>query len=225
MYPNGGPSSPAPYQPPAQRSRAVVIAGWVLLVLAALVALGSLVGGDGFAGRIAGLLLAATLAVLGVMLVRPFASWKVAGPGAALALVLSMLIMPSTPKEPTPASGLVGPTSAAAVTSSATATVTVTATTTTTSSSPAPSTTTAAPTTTTTTTAALPNPGVTETDTRTPVPAPPRTVTTEPTNDSPSAYYKNCDAAKAAGAAPMRRGEPGYRPGLDRDGDGIACDR
>lgn len=40
-----------------------------------------------------------------------------------------------------------------------------------------------------------------------------------------SAYYKNCDAAKAANAAPIRRGEPGYRNALDRDGDGIACDR
>ncbi|MFI1936979.1 excalibur calcium-binding domain-containing protein [Streptomyces purpureus] len=40
-----------------------------------------------------------------------------------------------------------------------------------------------------------------------------------------SAYYKNCDAVRAADAAPIRRGEPGYRPGLDRDGDGIACDR
>lgn len=38
-------------------------------------------------------------------------------------------------------------------------------------------------------------------------------------------YHRNCAAARAAGAAPMRRGEPGYRPGLDRDNDGIACDR
>ncbi|HTQ16173.1 excalibur calcium-binding domain-containing protein, partial [Mycobacterium sp.] len=30
-------------------------------------------------------------------------------------------------------------------------------------------------------------------------------------------------AACAAGAAPIRRGQPGYRPELDRDGDGIAC--
>ncbi|MFI6938539.1 excalibur calcium-binding domain-containing protein [Streptomyces sp. NPDC050418] len=28
-----------------------------------------------------------------------------------------------------------------------------------------------------------------------------------------------------AGAAPIYRGQPGYRSGLDRDGDGIACDR
>ena len=37
-------------------------------------------------------------------------------------------------------------------------------------------------------------------------------------------YYPNCDAARAAGAAPIRRGQPGYRPGLDRDNDGIACE-
>lgn len=39
-----------------------------------------------------------------------------------------------------------------------------------------------------------------------------------------SVYYKNCDAARAAGVAPIRVGEPGYRKGLDRDGDGTACD-
>ena len=39
-----------------------------------------------------------------------------------------------------------------------------------------------------------------------------------------SAYYKNCDAARAAGVAPIRRGQPGYRPALDRDNDGIACE-
>lgn len=38
------------------------------------------------------------------------------------------------------------------------------------------------------------------------------------------AYYPNCAAARAAGVAPLYRGEPGYRPGLDRDGDGIACE-
>lgn len=39
-----------------------------------------------------------------------------------------------------------------------------------------------------------------------------------------SAYYRNCAAARAAGAAPIYRGEPGYRPPLDRDGDGVACE-
>lgn len=39
------------------------------------------------------------------------------------------------------------------------------------------------------------------------------------------AYYSNCAAVRAAGAAPIHRGQPGYRSGLDRDGDGVACDR
>ena len=39
------------------------------------------------------------------------------------------------------------------------------------------------------------------------------------------AYYANCTEAKAAGAAPMYEGDPGYRSGLDRDHDGIACDK
>jgi hypothetical protein len=36
-------------------------------------------------------------------------------------------------------------------------------------------------------------------------------------------YYPDCDAARDAGATPLRRGDPGYRPPLDRDGDGVAC--
>jgi hypothetical protein len=37
-------------------------------------------------------------------------------------------------------------------------------------------------------------------------------------------YYKNCDAVRAAGAAPIRTGDPGYSRKLDRDGDGVACE-
>ncbi len=37
-------------------------------------------------------------------------------------------------------------------------------------------------------------------------------------------YYPNCAAARASGAVPIYRGEPGYRPALDRDGDGVACE-
>ena len=40
-----------------------------------------------------------------------------------------------------------------------------------------------------------------------------------------SDYYANCTAARAAGAAPLSAGQPGYRAGLDRDNDGIACDK
>lgn len=41
---------------------------------------------------------------------------------------------------------------------------------------------------------------------------------------APSVYFVNCDAARAAGAAPIAQGQPGYRSELDRDNDGTACD-
>lgn len=40
-----------------------------------------------------------------------------------------------------------------------------------------------------------------------------------------AAYYPNCAAAKAAGAAPLRIGQAGYRAGLDGDSDGVACEK
>lgn len=36
--------------------------------------------------------------------------------------------------------------------------------------------------------------------------------------------FANCAAARAAGAAPVRRGDPGYGRHLDRDGDGVGCE-
>lgn len=36
--------------------------------------------------------------------------------------------------------------------------------------------------------------------------------------------FANCSAARAAGAAPVRRGSPGYGRHLDRDGDGVGCE-
>jgi multidrug efflux pump subunit AcrA (membrane-fusion protein) len=39
-----------------------------------------------------------------------------------------------------------------------------------------------------------------------------------------AAYYANCTAAKAAGAAPLYAGQPGYSTSLDRDRDGVACE-
>lgn len=41
---------------------------------------------------------------------------------------------------------------------------------------------------------------------------------------SGSAYYSNCAAARAAGAAPVRAGDAGYSRRLDRDGDGVGCE-
>ncbi|MGJ0118766.1 GmrSD restriction endonuclease domain-containing protein [Williamsia sp. MIQD14] len=69
----------------------------------------------------------------------------------------------------------------------------------------------------------------TATRTQTPVPRPAPRYTPPPAApvvpDGGDVYYRNCAAARAAGAAPIRAGEPGYRAGLDGDGDGTACDR
>lgn len=53
-----------------------------------------------------------------------------------------------------------------------------------------------------------------------------------PTGSAPTApsvtpavpLYRTCAQARAAGAAPLRRGQPGYNPALDRDADGVACE-
>ncbi|MFF1834510.1 excalibur calcium-binding domain-containing protein [Streptomyces sp. NPDC058231] len=94
----------------------------------------------------------------------------------------------------------------------------------------------------TTTESAEPGPAVTETVTATPEPAPTvtRTKTVKVTvtvapgggtsggsgsgGGSESVYYANCTAVRAADAAPIRAGDPGYGRHLDRDGDGIACE-
>ncbi|MDR6597693.1 endonuclease YncB(thermonuclease family) [Saccharothrix longispora] len=60
-----------------------------------------------------------------------------------------------------------------------------------------------------------------------PAPAPvPPAPEPAPRPDPPAnaAYYANCAAARAAGAAPLYAGQPGYRSALDRDGDGVACE-
>lgn len=43
-------------------------------------------------------------------------------------------------------------------------------------------------------------------------------------DDDGGVSYANCAAVRAAGRAPLRRGDPGYSARLDRDGDGIACE-
>jgi Excalibur calcium-binding domain len=57
--------------------------------------------------------------------------------------------------------------------------------------------------------------------TATPSAARKQAITTTP--KPPAVYYKNCGVALAEGAAPIQKGEPGYRTGLDPDGDGVAC--
>jgi hypothetical protein len=72
----------------------------------------------------------------------------------------------------------------------------------------------------------LPGPGAAST-----VAAVPRTASSPAPQPAPApappagaVYYANCTAVRAAGAAPIHRGDPGYAPKLDRDGDGIGCE-
>ena len=37
-------------------------------------------------------------------------------------------------------------------------------------------------------------------------------------------HWGGCNEARAAGTAPIYAGEPGYRDGMDGDGDGVACE-
>uniref|UniRef100_UPI00406D1E70 excalibur calcium-binding domain-containing protein n=1 Tax=Paenibacillus sp. FSL H8-0168 TaxID=2921378 RepID=UPI00406D1E70 len=45
------------------------------------------------------------------------------------------------------------------------------------------------------------------------------------TNTTDNVYYQNCDEVRSAGEDPLYSDEPGYRPALDRDNDGVACER
>lgn len=46
----------------------------------------------------------------------------------------------------------------------------------------------------------------------------------EPPAGAPAGGFANCAAARAAGAAPVHIGGPGYAPRLDGDGDGVGCE-
>ncbi len=88
---------------------------------------------------------------------------------------------------------------------------------------------TAAPTTTPRTTTATRTPDVDVDRPRTPRPVAPRSAPRAAAGSSGGSsggggYYANCSAARAAGAAPLRAGAPGYRAALDRDKDGVACE-
>lgn len=41
---------------------------------------------------------------------------------------------------------------------------------------------------------------------------------------TPNREFANCAQARAAGAAPVHAGDPGYGRHLDRDGDGVGCE-
>lgn len=52
----------------------------------------------------------------------------------------------------------------------------------------------------------------------------PITAPGEKLTDVEPVFFESCEAARQAGAAPIDEGDAGYRPGLDRDSDGTACE-
>jgi hypothetical protein len=128
----------------------------------------------------------------------------VAAGALVLALVVGVSLLVRADDEPQPASTR-EPLSIQTVPTTSTTVATTTTSTTTTTTAPPP--TTVPPTTVTTSPPIVPPPSE--------PPAPP---TTE------AVRYRDCFEAWLAGALPLRRGDPGYGPHLDRDGDGEACE-
>ncbi|MBH0775501.1 excalibur calcium-binding domain-containing protein [Nocardia sp. NEAU-351] len=141
----------------------------------------------------------------------------------AVSFAVLVLIGAIAPKRPTDDAGPQGSTSS--VTTPARAT-----------SSQAASATTTQPTTTTSAVSEPPAPvplAPSVTPSPLPTPAPPsfvpppiipQPVPSPPAPTKTTVYYADCAAARAAGAAPLHQGEPGYRSALDRDKDGVACE-
>lgn len=165
--------------------------------------------------------------------------WGWAFFAAFVALAIAMALSPETPAA--------SETEEPEETSSVTTTTSETTTSTTTSSSSSSTTTTTEPTSTSSTTTQEPEPEPTTQEVTeepnveevhveqrpvyTPAPEPtptPQQFYQQPAapvvQESPSVYYQNCDAVRAAGAAPLYIGSPGYASKLDRDGDGVACE-
>lgn len=57
-----------------------------------------------------------------------------------------------------------------------------------------------------------------------PAPAPPAPAPAPAPASPADTSYANCDAVRAAGAAPIHVGDPGWAKKFDRDGDGVGCE-
>ncbi|WP_258062411.1 DUF1524 domain-containing protein [Arthrobacter sp. B0490] len=57
-----------------------------------------------------------------------------------------------------------------------------------------------------------------------PAPVTPAPVAPAPVAPAPAASYANCAAVRAAGAAPIYAGTPGFEAKFDGDGDGVGCE-
>lgn len=212
------------------------IVAWISVAIGGLFLFASLIDFS-FAGLLAGACIigAGTLYVFGKPS-RGRVLWVTPAVAALPALVAFSIMTPP------PVSDEVG--SSRAFSAPAVAQVTTSTPSPKTTSAPRPSTTTPPPTTTIAPSTVVPLPEPETIDSRPPVPtttqyvpAPAPVYVAEPepvfvppaplvaVPEVPSAVsYANCTAVRAAGAAPIYAGEPGYSSKLDRDGDGVACE-
>lgn len=243
---NGDFSSPRP-KPPLVKN----ILAWCSIGFGALTAIGAIFSGSigGFFGV---LLIGAAFALPGVwwkLHQRREAAgqqplprkWPTVGIAAVVMFVIGVFMLPTPDTKPVD-------TEVSTSTSSATKTSTSTSTTSKSSTTPPSSTTESTPPaqpteTSTPTPEPLPEPdqqphgllAPEPTTTATPAPAPEREAYVPPAQPAPvqpapaapaqDVYFANCSEARAAGVAPIYQGSPGYRPALDRNNDGVACEK
>lgn len=239
-----------PPTPERSPNRARAVAGWAALVLGCLV----VVTGLFRTGWLSATLLGVACIAIGLLLVWRIGSWRTVTPAALVLLALSGVSAPQPPVEEAAEAAATSTTTSVVAASTTTATTTRTTTpvaTPTTTTTTIPTTTatvvmqTAEPVavpTMSTTRVIIPATTVASTTVYTPAfttppvsieaTTPPVTPTgpsfvpvpepTPPTGDP--VYYEDCAAATAAGAAPVRIGEPGYGPHLDANNDGVGCE-
>lgn len=218
-----------------ERSRPLLarIVGWFALIIGLVVVLASLVDFS-----VAGIMLGLCAAAAGGLYLFSAPSrgrivWATPAIATLPALIAFGLSTPTPePVETAQASSFAAP----AVADVSTTTARPTTTTRTTTATP---TTTTVPTVTVapeSVTVYAPAPTTTITYVPAPAPAPVYVAEPEPVYVPPaplaavpdtSSYvsYANCTDVKAAGAAPIYLGDPGYSSKLDRDGDGVACEK
>lgn len=210
------------------------IIAWCAAVLGALVLLAS-IADFSLPGIVFGLCVAASGALY--LIVKPSHGrvvWATPALAAIPALVAVGIVAPTAHSEDVPAPAAFAAPAIAEVSPTTTRPTTTRPTTTTPTATVAPTTT--APTTTLapapeTVTVYAPPP--TTTVPYVPEPAPvyiaepePEYVPPAPAAAAVPSYvsYANCAAVRAAGAAPIYAGDPGYSSKLDRDGDGVGCE-
>nr|WP_296774995.1 excalibur calcium-binding domain-containing protein [Rhodococcus sp. (in: high G+C Gram-positive bacteria)] len=227
---------PGAQRPEHRRPLLAKVAGWFALVVGLLILLASLVDFS-LAGIVLGVCAAAAG---GLYLFGPPSRGRIVWATPAIAVLPALVAFALSSPTPEPVDTAQASHFAAPAIAEVSTTTPRPTTTTPVPSTSAPALTTVAPE---TVTVYAPAPSTTTPYVPAPAPAPVYVAEPEPVyvaepepvyapaplaavpDTAPSVSYANCTAVKDAGAAPIYRGEPGYSSKLDRDGDGVACEK